>query len=169
VKHLVLICVLVLSLSAEVRADGGAVRLTERIGDYRVTVFTTPTPLRAGPVDISVFVQDAGTGAPIAELPVTIHLTQGDRAIDVPLLREAATNKLFQAAQVEVPCAGVWQAEVRIAGEEKVARFDLDVDEAMPRWTEMWFWIALPLVPIVLFALHQWFTQRHARLSVSSS
>jgi hypothetical protein len=46
------------------RADGGAMRLSERAGGYRVTVFTDPTPLRAGPVDVSVFVQDADTGEP---------------------------------------------------------------------------------------------------------
>jgi len=42
-----------------IRADGGTLRLWERAGNYKVAVFTDPTPLRAGPVDVSVFVQDA--------------------------------------------------------------------------------------------------------------
>ena len=45
-------------------------RLSERAGGYRVTVFTDPTPLRAGPVDVSVFVQDADTGEPAAGVRV---------------------------------------------------------------------------------------------------
>ncbi len=40
-------------------ADGGAVRFLERRGDRLVTVFTSPTPLRAGPVDVSVLLQRA--------------------------------------------------------------------------------------------------------------
>ena len=44
------------------RGDGGTVRLSRCEGGYRITVFTAPTPFRAGPVDISVLVQDAATG-----------------------------------------------------------------------------------------------------------
>src|SRR5437868_5841580 len=44
------------------RADGGMIRLSEQNGKYRITVFTSPAPLRAGPVDISVLVQDDMTG-----------------------------------------------------------------------------------------------------------
>ncbi|HEV3259998.1 MAG TPA: hypothetical protein VG013_24230, partial [Gemmataceae bacterium] len=42
-------------------ADGGAIRLSEQKGDYQITVFTAPTPLRAGPVDVSVLIQNAAT------------------------------------------------------------------------------------------------------------
>ena len=40
----------ILQPSSFLRADGGAVRLSERQGNYRLTVFTAPTPVRAGPV-----------------------------------------------------------------------------------------------------------------------
>src|SRR5262249_46030011 len=42
---------LLLALAGGARGDGGVVRLAERVGGYRVTVFTEPTPLRAGPID----------------------------------------------------------------------------------------------------------------------
>ena len=42
------------SLPSVAIADGGAVRLLERIGNYQIAVFTAPTPLRAGP-SISVY------------------------------------------------------------------------------------------------------------------
>ena len=48
-------------------------RLSERMGGYQVTVFTSPAPLRAGPVDVSVFVQDADTGEPAAGVGVTVR------------------------------------------------------------------------------------------------
>ena len=46
-------------------ADGGSMRLSGKKGGYQITVFTAPTPFRAGPVDISVLVQDASTGDPM--------------------------------------------------------------------------------------------------------
>ncbi len=49
-----------LGANSAVFGDGGAVRFSGQQGDWRITVFTSPTPLRAGPVDVSVLVQDAG-------------------------------------------------------------------------------------------------------------
>src|SRR5258708_34204239 len=63
----------ILNPSSFLRADGGALRLSERAGGYRITVFTDPTPLRAGPVDVSVFVQDADTGEPAGGVRVTVQ------------------------------------------------------------------------------------------------
>ena len=41
-----------------------------------------------------------------------------------------------------------------------VARFELEAAEPLPRWAEMWPWIALPGVPIVLFVVHQLLAKR---------
>ena len=54
-------------------ADGGTLRFFGRRGDRLVTVFTVPAPLRAGPIDLSVLVQDAQTGRPITDLPIEVH------------------------------------------------------------------------------------------------
>src|SRR5689334_17540453 len=82
-------------------ADGGTVRLSEQQGGYSITVFTSPTVVRAGPVDISVLVQDAATGERAAGVQVTITATRRgstDVAFDGPATTEAATNKLYYAA-----------------------------------------------------------------------
>src|SRR5947207_4622353 len=51
--HLRLLPVAALFLSPAVAAaDGGTIRLSEQKGNYRITVFTSPTLLRAGPLDI---------------------------------------------------------------------------------------------------------------------
>ena len=57
---------------SDLLADGGTVRLSQRQGGYRITVFTAPTPFRAGPVDISVLVQDAATGQPVPEAHIPL-------------------------------------------------------------------------------------------------
>jgi hypothetical protein len=90
-------------------ADGGALRLSGTAGGYRISVFTAPTPFRAGPVDVSVLVQDASTGNPATQVPVTIRMTRsGGLALEYPATTAAATNKLFRAAQFEL----AWPAPV---------------------------------------------------------
>jgi len=141
------------------RADGGTVRLSERKGPYHISVFTDPTPVRAGPVDISVLVQDRlGPLAPDAG--VTIRAS----SLDHPDLRgeqvagqEAATNKLFRAAHFDLPQPGRWRIEVFIDGPQGKAdaAVDLEVAESLPRWWTFLGWIVWPLVPIAIFVLHQ--------------
>src|SRR5437868_713061 len=101
------------------RADGGTVRLSERQGNYRLTVFTTPTPLRAGPVDVSVLIQDATTGEPASDVQVLIKAAwHGSPALVIRHLAttEVATNKLYHAANFDLPEPGWYTLEVSVAG-----------------------------------------------------
>src|SRR5437588_12678333 len=90
---LLLFSSLLLPPSSFARADGGAVRLCERAGNYQLAVFTAPTPFRAGPVDVSVLVQDAATGECIPQARVTLCLTaQGSgRVLEYPATSGAAS------------------------------------------------------------------------------
>ena len=63
---LLVVCLLCGGTNRSAHADGGQVRLTQRHGDMQITVFTSPSPLRAGPVDVSVCIQDAATGTNLA-------------------------------------------------------------------------------------------------------
>jgi hypothetical protein len=72
------------------RADGGALRASRQCGDYRVSVFTSPTPLRAGPVDVSVLVQDAATGEVQHDLPVAVTVDDGRQTEQLRFTVEAA-------------------------------------------------------------------------------
>ena len=86
-------------------------------GGYQITVFTAPTPFRAGPVDISALVQDASTGDPLTQVRVTVRMTKpGGPALEYPATTEAATNKLFHAAQFELPEPGRWDMQVQVEG-----------------------------------------------------
>jgi hypothetical protein len=140
--------------------DGGAVRLSQQAGPYRVTVFTAPTPLRAGPVDVSVFVQDGAGGEPLPDVTVRITLTPAGRsgqALEARASREAATNKLFQAATFDLATPGPWQLVTAVEGPRGEARCvcEIEVEAPPPRWVELWPWFAWPVVPVVLYALHQ--------------
>jgi hypothetical protein len=151
-----------------VMADGGAVRLSERKGEYQITVFTAPTPMRAGPVDISVLVQKADTQAPISEVGVTVKATRrGKRGMSIirPATIEAATNKLFHAAIFELPEAGWWDLEASISGPlgETQAHFDVEAADRLPRYRAMWPWICWPVLPIMLFSIHQLLFRRGIR------
>jgi len=153
---------LVLVLPAEqVCADAGAVRASERRGDRQITVFTDPTPLRAGPVDVSVLVQDSRTG--LVTVSDTIHVTiappgETGRGIRRLATGENASNKLFQAAHLEVPSAGWWEITVEVKGPGKVQTperivIEVDAAEPLPPWQSMWIWFCWPFAAIAVFAV----------------
>src|SRR5437016_191900 len=99
----------ILHPSSFLRADGCTVRLSEKKGNYQITVFTAPTPLRAGPVDVSVLVQEAATGELAPEVQVTIKaVRRGSPGVVIhhPATTEAATNKLYHAAIFDLPEPG---------------------------------------------------------------
>src|SRR5438105_14567668 len=90
-------CHLVTLSPCHARADGGAVRLYERAGNYQLAVFTLPTLFRVGPVDVSVLVQDTATGECAAQTRVALRLTaQGSgRVLEQPATFGAGSNKLL--------------------------------------------------------------------------
>jgi len=158
--RLFLISSLILHPSSLLLADGGTIRLSEQKGNYRITVFTTPTPLRAGPVDVSVFVQDAATGEPVSGVQVTIEAEwRGSPRVTLyhPATTEAATNKLYYAATFDLPEPGWYSVEVSIDGAlgEAQVRCEVEAAEQLPSWLTVWPWVGWPLVAILLFGIHQ--------------
>jgi hypothetical protein len=143
--------------------DGGSVCLSATKGGYRITVFAAPSPLRAGPVDISVLVQDGESGEPLPQARVRVRMTRVDQpALEYPATQEAATNKLLHAAQFEIPSPGRWELEVRVEGLRGVAVVDcaLEAADCLPRWLDMWPWICWPALVIALFGIHQFLARR---------
>jgi hypothetical protein len=143
------------------RADGGTVRLVERQGGFQVSVFTSPNPLRVGPVDISVLLQDSETLAPMSASIITLNVTPrggAGHAIHCFATVEAATNKLFRDASVELPEPGWWDVEVDCEGAHGGARvrFAMDVAPPLPGWMAAWPWFCWPLVVVLLFGAHRY-------------
>jgi hypothetical protein len=116
-----------------------------------------------GPVDISVLVQDGETGEPDLSARVSIRMTKpGQPTLSYPCTVEAATNKLFRAAQFELPASGRWEMEIRVEGSHGLATIGGDVNAAaaLPRWRELWLWICWPAGAIVVFGIYQVLAQR---------
>jgi hypothetical protein len=162
------LCVLTLLLAAgasSAYADGGAICLSTESGGYRIVVFTRPTPLRVGAVDVSVLVQDAETGQALSDATVTVELSLrgGDLRVQQLATRAAATYQLLRAARFELPQPGSYDTCVVVTGSHDMAsaEFELKVAPALPRWLAMWPWLLWPVMPIALYA---WQMAAHAQL-----
>jgi hypothetical protein len=151
--------ILVVAWCAPADADGGSLVLSATRAGYQLSVFTAPVPLRAGPVDISVLVQDSVTRAPVPDVGVTVRVTRpGHPVLEYAATTEAATNKLFRSAQFMLPDAGRWDLEIQVVGERGTAAIRCEVEAAqrLPRWREVWPWVGWPVVVIGLFVVHLW-------------
>jgi hypothetical protein len=147
-------------LTSTAAADGGRLRLSAPVGSVLVTVFTSPTPVRVGLVDVSVLLQRRADAVPVLDGSVRLSL----RAVDDSTLhrsadatRAAATNQLLYTALLDVPAAGRWAVDVgvRAADADGTVSFELEVAEALPPALAFWPYFALPAVAVGLYALHQ--------------
>jgi hypothetical protein len=150
------------SCSAPVLADGGQIRAIERHGDYQITVFSSPNPLRAGPVDVSVLVQYARTGETIRDADIVVEFAADDPSqppIRAVATADAATNKLLRAAVVELPAPGQWNVHVECTTASQstpiAVAFAMEAAPPLPRWLSVWPWFTWPIVAVLLFAIHR--------------
>jgi hypothetical protein len=161
---------LALAAASAAWADGGRLRVNRSFDGGQVAVFTSPEPLRAGVVDVSVWVQNTD-GRTITEADVHVRLAPrgADRvAIEATATREAATNKLFQAALVELPAAGIWDVTVTCeigAERPRAVEFPLEVSPPLPALRGVWPWFSWPAVAVALFAMHRGLVARSRRVT----
>lgn len=159
-------------------ADGDTLRCVQRCGDLQVSVFTAPTPLRAGTAEISVLVQDAATGEVLPEAQVMLAVSPPDGTAPHRATgnRETATNKLMLAALVRLNQPGRWHVTVECTRREessvspgvasaaenirRALELDLDVGPPLPRWLAFWPWFAGPLAVVVFFGCHRLLARR---------
>lgn len=120
-RPVLLAAVLVLAVVGPLLANGGTVRISrEVVGPYMVSVFTSPTPLRTGEIDVSVLVQDTARES-VLDVTVTVEaLPIGLDADPIrhPATRRQATNRLFKAAKFDIDEAGDWELRVQVGGAE---------------------------------------------------
>lgn len=111
-------------LSAPLLANGGTVRISRApVGPYFVTVYSSPTPLRTGEVDISVLVQDSADSV-VEDAPIEVEahpvgaVGMSADPIRRGATRQQATNKLFRAAKFDVEVEGEWEFRIHVGGDE---------------------------------------------------
>ena len=141
---------------------------SQRLGPRRVSVFTWPASLSVGTLDISTMVEETGTGSIAHDVTISLeaqHLERGT-TLRATATTSAATNKLFQAATLELAAAGRWEITVTVArGSEtrKSLRFPVEIAEGLMIRSALAPWVAWPIVPIALYAVHQWLACRRQR------
>lgn len=148
---------LVLGCSAiALRADGGRLQLRQAGGPFVVSLFSTPESLAVGPADLSVMVEEQGSGNVLLDADVTVTLTpeaDGIAPVTAHLSHAHATNRLLQDAVVQLPRAGRWRAVVHVsdAGREASVATDLAVANYSSRRGTVWFFLLLPVGAVALF------------------
>lgn len=143
-------------------ADGGLLRCSQLRGDVRISVFTSPSPVRVGSIDVSVLVQEVESGDVAREPEVQVELVSHDGQHHVAIAKAtfaAAENKLFRAAKLSLPAPGRWDVRVecqnsRLADPICVS-FSMDAGDAATKWYAVWPWLTWPAAVVVLFAIHR--------------
>lgn len=147
---------LALSLSsATALANGGTLQVSEApAGPYRLSVYTSPSPLRVGTADVSVLVQQADSDELVegARIAVTAEpLDRAGTAGTYPASHDQATNKLFQAAHVPLDQAGRWRLTVAVSGQAGAGQVEFEVHAGEPGLLDSpLVLVALVLIPILV-------------------
>lgn len=138
-------------------ADGGTVQFREKAGPFWVSLFTTPSPLRPGPIDLSVLLETEGTHQPLLDAVVHIVIEKNNRTIGLDATRSQATNKLLYASQANIPSPGPWHVKVMVNrnGRQATASGKLSVLEPLPPLLMYWPYFAVVPVFLLLFTIHQ--------------
>jgi hypothetical protein len=140
-------------------ADGGIVQFRKEAGPLVITVFTSPAPLSAGSVDISLLLQNHNGLEPVLDANVSMRLRADASSAEVQAqaTREQAQNKLLYAAPVTLAEPGKWQFAVTILrnGERTDATGTIDVAPAPEVAASYWSYIVFPPLMIMAFAVRE--------------
>ncbi len=140
-------------------ADGGMVRLHREAGDLAITVFTSPTPLAAGPVDISVLLQNRNGLQPVLDAEVFLFLRESSTGTELQChpTRQNAQNKLLYASPLVFSGPGKWELTVTVERNGQLIGVGglLDVAPAPGKKASYGAYIAFPPAIIALFAVRE--------------
>lgn len=164
-RHVARIVAIVIALSLlfveTALADGGVPLVSGAVaGQYDISIFSNAVPLQKGVADISVLLLKRGTTEIVNDAVVTIEATPagGENAITALATRELATNKLFYAANVDLPSTGSWQFHLRIQGPlgEAETTFTRDVESNWLASSSMvWYAVGIALAGLVVLVLQR--------------
>ena len=112
-----LLATLMLLVQASAFADGGAVQLRKVAGAFVITLLASPAPLTAGPVDISVLLQDRDGLEPVLDANVSLFLREetSGAQIKVRATREQTQTNPLYAAPLTLDAPGKWRVAVKIS------------------------------------------------------
>ena len=155
----VLMLVTVFFLVRIAHADGGVVICQRTSASFIITLFSEEMPLRPGPADLSVLLEQSDGHSPILDAQVFITLQhENGTVIRSEATRNQARNKLLYCSLITLPKSGYWKILIHvIRGQEKADMvYDLLVTAPSPVLVSNWKLISLPPVIIMVFILNQW-------------
>jgi hypothetical protein len=158
---LILLLLAALAPVPRLRADGGAIVLQKRSGPFILTLFSDPSPVRVGRVDLSVMCQKADDNSPILDAAVLLHLrrpSNGSQIVEftLPAKHDNASNKLLYATAVDLPSPGAWRVIVDVKQKDTEASLmgTMTVLEKQAAIVTYWpFFVIVPLAAL-LFAIN---------------
>jgi hypothetical protein len=168
IRRLILVVTLIAAPSL-LWADGGTLILHERSGALNISVFAAPSPLRAGPADFSLLIQNAETQDVLLDGEVELNLSKaGAEDIRATPTPGKATNRLLYAATVSIPEAGEWKLALRcrVGGQETKLGGSIAILPPEPPLLTYWPYFLLVPVAVCLFFLNQ--VLKRKRQSVKS-
>jgi len=120
-------------------------------------------PLRPGPADLSVLLEQPDGHSPILDAQVFMELQhEAGTIIHAEATRSQARNKLLYCSLINLPAAGHWEIRVHIRQGDTRAEMLSDLVVAAPQPVLLSYWklIAVPPIIIILFLLNQWLRRR---------
>jgi hypothetical protein len=153
-------------------ADGGVAVGQFENGSLSVTVFAAPVPVHAGPLDVTVLVQEIPSNQPVADAAIGFSLQKvsspspdrvrlpGWCSSSPPGSWIAASsahsgNKLLSGAYLPLSESGRWQLTLRVTRGASDFTESLLLDVAPPPNLLAVWWPLMALVPLAV-ALYAW-------------
>jgi hypothetical protein len=162
-----LLLVVIILVQATAFADGGLVQLRKEAGAFVITVFASPAPRSADPVDISLLVQNRNGLEPVldADVSVLLRADASGAEIRVHPTREQAQNKLLYAAPVTLAESGKWRLDVTILrhGERTDTTGTINVALPPEMAASYWSYIAFPPLMIMAFVVRERLIRRRLK------
>ena len=134
-------------------------------GPYWLTVWTSPEPVRAGELHVTLGVGGAD-GAPVLDAEVQVEISplpNGGVSLTGAATSAQSSNKFLYEVDFELPESGLYLVTVKVSGPEGrgAASFEL---QALP--AEASNWLGILLVGVGVAALAVWLRLRsHANVS----
>jgi len=158
VNRVLPLIVSILTMAISIRADGGSVLWQQSMGSITVTAFTTQSPLRPGPADISFLIEHNEQSRPIldAQLFVTFQSETGV-AMGTEATHAQARNKLLYCTLLDLPNPGHWKMTLLVvhASERNEFVSHLAVSEPQSPLIANWKLMAFPFMVGILFIFQQ--------------
>ena len=137
-------------------ADGGQILLHQSSGAFTTTVYASPEPLFTGAADLSVMIQDNSQIILDADVSLLLQPPKGP-PVSLHLKPPAVATRLMQSTTFRFDQPGRWALTViaQRGTDRSVAAAEFVVAESHSRQAVLWFFLLLPPVFIVIFAVHQ--------------